>query len=651
MVYFRKFIYMEVYSVNMTKFPNQEGLNRALNIYRSAMRSFIFSRLRQIKNVEDIVIDSLEDARKFDRVNEIERILLQSNRNIESVIDINDFPHLVSKNWANAFEGILNDDKTFRNQLWLIVECRNADWAHPPEGDAESESTRAHLFLIADVLGKINKQDARDEVKGIRDQLFSHEVEKHVADVSDQLETARAENAELEKLLNDKSDRLKEVEAERIVCDERLTDKSNLLESMEAENTELKKRLSETENRLKTVESESDERIEHIKTLSEQLINNATRLEAKEETLLTLSHQLKTVAAENADLKKRFKTIPDQSQVEKAERAAYQKGHRAASKESIAVKMEKAELEDRLEIASTGLEDTKTELLVWKERHTRVLKQLKVVEAKKNELEKHLAETPEPLPPDVDTPDFISFQGTTFTRHLDKYHVAGNDITQSFWDYWRECKREMRDAGWSAKKINGVWEVVISLEDFEAWIAEDDEPLAQPIRLSDERVALPTGKEMEQPVLEFLSDTEEHRRVEIIDFLTEHFSLTDDQRRYLSKTGQMEKYLMNRDLIERVRKGYYGITVDGLEVLRRRRADEDSVISNEGYAENSSYSENTVRSPISQRKWRRPGAVAALSDPAEIREAEVKIAKILNPREKTRLERELREAKRSVDSS
>ncbi|RKU12252.1 hypothetical protein C6503_17600 [Candidatus Poribacteria bacterium] len=58
-----------------------------------------------------------------------------------------------------------------------------------------------------------------------------------------------------------------------------------------------------------------------------------------------------------------------------------------------------------------------------------------------------------------------------------------------------------------------------------------------------------------------------------------------------------------------------------------------------------------MKVPKSQRKWRRPGAVAALRDPAEIREAEAKIANILNPSEKTRLELELREAKRVVYGS
>ncbi len=60
---------------------------------------------------------------------------------------------------------------------------------------------------------------------------------------------------------------------------------------------------------------------------------------------------------------------------------------------------------------------------------------------------------------------------------------------------------------------------------------------------------------------------------------------------------------------------------------------------------------NTTKSPRYQRKWRQPGAVAALRDPAEIRKAEAQIAKILNPSEKARLERELLKAKRSVDSS
>ena len=125
--------------------------------------------------------------------------------------------------------------------------------------------------------------------------------------------------------------------------------------------------------------------------------------------------------------------------------------------------------------------------------------------------------------------------------------------------------------------VDGDWEVTISLEDFQAWIEDevtelnsllnssrDEEPSTQLIRPSSEKISLPAVKEMVKPALRVLTDGKEHRRVEIIDYLTEHFSLTDDKRGYLSKTGQVEKHLMNKGLIERTRTGYYRITTLGL---------------------------------------------------------------------------------------
>ena len=181
--------------------------------------------------------------------------------------------------------------------------------------------------------------------------------------------------------------------------------------------------------------------------------------------------------------------------------------------------------------------------------------------------------------------------------------------------------------------------------------SQHEEQPPQPVRPVYERKTLPTAKEMEQPALELLADRREYRRVEIINCLTEYFSLTNDARSYLSKTGQAEKHLVNKGLIQRTRTGFYRITADGLEVLHQDEADEDNVFSSEVDRKSQNYSQSPAKSPKSQRKWRRPGAVAALRDPAEIQEAEAKIARILNPSEKARLERELHEAKRTVNGS
>ena len=53
----------------------------------------------------------------------------------------------------------------------------------------------------------------------------------------------------------------------------------------------------------------------------------------------------------------------------------------------------------------------------------------------------------------------------------------------------------------------------------------------------------------------------------MIDLLTEHFSLDDEERRYISKTGQVEKHLMKEGLIERTKTGDYRITAHGLEIV------------------------------------------------------------------------------------
>ena len=179
--------------------PNQEALNKALNIYRAAMRAFIIFHLKRTwgPDVEDVVIGSVGDR----RANEIDHRLSKSG-DIESVIDVNDFPHLVYRNWAETFERILHDDKTFRNQLWLIAECRNEDWAHPPKGDAESEGTRAHLFLIADVLGKIKRPKKKREVENIRDALFTDDTAERLADTEERLKAVEAKNAEYKRLLS-----------------------------------------------------------------------------------------------------------------------------------------------------------------------------------------------------------------------------------------------------------------------------------------------------------------------------------------------------------------------------------------------------------------------------------------------------------------
>lgn len=289
----------------MDTWRNQEGLNKALNIYRTSMRSFIISRLKQIKGkkVEEVVIDSLESARQFERADEIDRVLRQSDRKIGSAIDINDFPHLVNKNWSDTFERTLNDDKTFRNQLWLIVECRNADWAHPPEEDAESESTRVHLFHIADVLGKINKPDAKGKVEAIRDELFPdtaerlEKAEKHLKDLE-------SEKSEAEKRLADVASEKKEYEKENAALSKQVDEKENQrkkldrqLKKAKADNDKYKKDIAGKKQRLEASEAAQADYKKRFETKSKELKGTQTEWKETEERLAAAQAGEKVVVA------------------------------------------------------------------------------------------------------------------------------------------------------------------------------------------------------------------------------------------------------------------------------------------------------------------------------------------------------------------
>ena len=80
---------------------------------------------------------------------------------------------------------------------------------------------------------------------------------------------------------------------------------------------------------------------------------------------------------------------------------------------------------------------------------------------------------------------------------------------------------------------------------------------------------IPTTGEMVLPVLQHIADGQEYRRLSILEMLTEHFSLTEDERKRLSKSGQMERSLSRKGLIERSKEKHYRITDHGLEFLNQ----------------------------------------------------------------------------------
>ena len=156
--------------MNVIERPNRDILNKALDIYRDAMRVFITRSLKRVKG--KTLEDAISDALPVRKANDFQSFLQTNSGSIEAAIDIGDFPSLISKNWKQEVLGAqLTGDMTVQDKLRIIAQARNYA-AHPSTEDLDIEYTRVRLSLIAEVLDTINAPDQKIVVEGLRDELF-----------------------------------------------------------------------------------------------------------------------------------------------------------------------------------------------------------------------------------------------------------------------------------------------------------------------------------------------------------------------------------------------------------------------------------------------------------------------------------------------
>ncbi len=136
--------------MNSSKSPNQDALYQALNIYRDAMRPFIF---RNLKTAQGLAPEDYFQN--------------------EADIDIGNFPYLFRRYWNDAFEQRFDPDRDVRSAVGLIAEALNKV-SHPGADDLSSEYALSRLYDIADILGQINAPEQKQEIEAIRGKLLTN---------------------------------------------------------------------------------------------------------------------------------------------------------------------------------------------------------------------------------------------------------------------------------------------------------------------------------------------------------------------------------------------------------------------------------------------------------------------------------------------
>ena len=279
------------------RYPNRDALRQANDIYLDTMRPFIIHYLKQIsgETVEDLIGDALkgEQADKFWEI-------LDKDNDIESAIDFNYIPQIIQKEWNDAFGQRLNWNMNFQSMLWLIREGRNS-CEHRGKKDLDSEFVRINLFLIADVLGKINRPDEQREVEGIRDALFADDTAERLEKAEKRLKDLESEKSEAEKRLED----VQEYERTNTALSKQVDEKENQrkkldkqLKKAKAQNDKYKKDIAGTKQRLEKSEAAQADYKDRLETTSKELKGIHAEWKETEERRATELNQLAAAQSE-----------------------------------------------------------------------------------------------------------------------------------------------------------------------------------------------------------------------------------------------------------------------------------------------------------------------------------------------------------------
>ena len=172
--------------------PNRNKLQQGIDIYRDHVREFIVRELDKRGNgrtVESMLLEATRDASYENRKSQ-----LAAGKSPQSVIDVGDFPHLVSRHWQEVFYHSTNGNQQLRNRMFLIAEGRNFT-AHPDEGDISIGYAYGRLDDIATVLGDIRAVEAVKQIEKIAAGLSDMPAAPEAADPQQLVEDAPAKKA------------------------------------------------------------------------------------------------------------------------------------------------------------------------------------------------------------------------------------------------------------------------------------------------------------------------------------------------------------------------------------------------------------------------------------------------------------------------
>ena len=301
--------------MNTTNYPYRDALRDALDIYLNSMSDFIVKSLRQ--------------SQKQTR----EEIIRQYCR--KDTLECKDIANIIrNKSSWHHFEmhfKYVDEYYEARSVVGLIVEGRNRAY-HPP-WDLDPEFTQTQLFIIGEILSKINRPSEQREVKKIREDLFYDDTKDFLAEAEKRIKILESEkqeyersNAVLSECIAEKDKRLQDAASEKQEYEEsnaelsqqlidnalRIENISEELKEAEVEKTNYKKDLTKTREELEKKKTLNINYTDRLESLEKEIKDTKAELHATKKNLTEASSQLTTEKAEKKDYKANLISVEKQ---------------------------------------------------------------------------------------------------------------------------------------------------------------------------------------------------------------------------------------------------------------------------------------------------------------------------------------------------
>lgn len=147
--------------------PNRDALNRAIDIYRDAMRPFIVRNLKKVRGgkVEDHLCTAL-----WKKEPQIRAGLRPDRSNLDELFDVNDVPRIVRRFWRDSFSREFSNPQGVESILNIVADARNKA-AHPGAEDVSQSTAEASIEQVIEALDRINAPNERRAAAEILAQL------------------------------------------------------------------------------------------------------------------------------------------------------------------------------------------------------------------------------------------------------------------------------------------------------------------------------------------------------------------------------------------------------------------------------------------------------------------------------------------------